>query len=109
MSRWFRKKRQVIASASDGDSMETFQLIEGHFSPAQAADILLSLLNDKIKFHTVRLLNLNQMDSMDSLHSENRIQELKEAKNKITETILKAQSEGKQLKIHSAIEVSIKD
>lgn len=85
---------------------DAFLLIEGLFPPAEAADVLLSLLNDKIKFHTVQLLNLKDMGQSDFLNSEERIKQLREAKNKITDIILDARNEGKALKIHSTIEIA---
>ncbi|PWL40195.1 hypothetical protein DKG77_05060 [Flagellimonas aquimarina] len=94
------------SSNSQTDNVESFLLIEGNFAPADAAEVLLSLLNDKIKFHTVQLLNLKDTNKIDSLNSENRINYLKQAKGRMTEIILDAQSQGEQLKIHSTIEIT---
>ncbi|UII78122.1 hypothetical protein [Flagellimonas sp. CMM7] len=94
------------SSAIKADNIESFLLIEGSFTPADAAEVLLSLLNDKIKFHTVQLLNLKDTDRVDYLNSESRINELKVAKGRMTEIILDARSHGNQLKIHSTIEIT---
>nr|WP_299072476.1 hypothetical protein [uncultured Allomuricauda sp.] len=107
---WLRSntqnKKVPVAQTS---KMDSFLLIEGTFTTPQAADVLLSLINDKIKFHTVQLLNLKDINQMDFLNSEHRIRELKEAKNQITKIILDARTQGKHLKIHSTIEVSTTD
>lgn len=97
--------RNKKSSNSQVDNTESFLLIEGNFAPADAAEVLLSLLNDKIKFHTVQLLNLKDTDRVDSLNSKNRINELKQAKGRMTEIILDARTQGKQLRIHSTIEI----
>ncbi|KQC30938.1 hypothetical protein [Flagellimonas eckloniae] len=107
---WLRSntqnKKVPVAQTSKTDS---FLLIEGAFTPLQAADILLSLINDKIKFHTVQLLNLKDINQIDFLNSEHRIRELRETKNQITKIILDARTQDKHLTIHSNIEVSTTD
>lgn len=98
--------RNKKSSATEADNSESFLLIEGNFTPADAAEVLLSLINDKIKFHTVQLLNLKDTNRIDYLNSESRIKELKVAKGRMTEIILDARTQGKQLKIHSTIEIT---
>lgn len=98
--------RNKKTSVSQASNTESFLLIEGSFTTADAAEVLLSLLNDKIKFHTVQLLNLKDTDRVDYLNSESRINELKIAKGRMTEIILDARTQGKQLKIHSTIEIT---
>ncbi len=84
------------------------QLIKGRFEPAEAADILLSFINDKIKFHTVRELNyLNEADRPES-ESTNRIQELKAAKKDITDLIINALKEDSHLEIESNITLTLR-
>lgn len=110
MKKWLQtlsrsNSKNKKTSASRAKQIDSFLLIEGSFTPADAAEVLLSLLNDKIKFHTVQLLNLKDTDKVDYLNSENRIDELKAAKDKMTKIILDARTQGKQLKIHSTIEI----
>ncbi|MEM9143166.1 MAG: hypothetical protein AAGA86_09270 [Bacteroidota bacterium] len=85
------------------------KLVEGSFSPAEAADVLLSLINDKIKFHTVQALNLKQGYQEDTSHSEQRIKELKEAKEMVKTLVVKAQKEGLAIEIHSPIQIRLKE
>ncbi|MEX0316264.1 MAG: hypothetical protein AB3N18_18935 [Allomuricauda sp.] len=109
MKKWLSSLKSSFRQKDIQKTQETesFLLVEGMFSPAEAADVLLSLINDKVKFHTVQLLNLNESNGEDSLNSKNRIQQLKQAKQEITETILEARNQGNLLKIHSTIEISI--
>lgn len=78
------------------------QLIQGSFAPSEAADILLSFINDKIKFHTVKKLNSN--DSAQT-ESDKRIEALKLAKAKVTALVLEARNTGNCLEINSTIEI----
>ncbi|MGB5821860.1 MAG: hypothetical protein WBG90_20420 [Saonia sp.] len=86
----------------------TIKLVEGFFSPSDAADVLLSLVNDKIKFHTVQSLNLRDGYNEDVSRSEQRILELKLAKEKIKDIIIKARNEGLTIEINSSIEIELK-
>lgn len=82
-------------------------LIKGSFTPVDAADILLSLVNDKIKFHTIRQLNLNDDQIENNPKSDNRIVELRNAKKEITSLILKARTENYSLEIESRIQIRL--
>jgi hypothetical protein len=86
---------------------ENITFIEGNFNPAEAADVLLSLLNDKIKFHTVKSLNLRETveDSADS--SAERIIRLRQAKKRVEELVVLAHKNGMELKINSNIEIKL--
>ncbi|WP_431125208.1 hypothetical protein [Flagellimonas flava] len=105
------KKWQKLWSKSSSDGIEdkantSHLLIDGQFSPLEAADILLSLLNDKIKFHSVQMLNAMDPSSEIYVNSEKRIKKLRETKQEITELILKARKEGQHLKIYSTIQIT---
>ncbi|MDT0606625.1 hypothetical protein [Croceitalea rosinachiae] len=88
---------------------EVIQLVTGTFSPAEAADLLLSLINYKIKFHSVQIPNLQSDESAVIEKSEKRIEELKKAKHKMTQLILDARQKGQNLEINSIIEITIKE
>ena len=85
------------------------RFIEGHFSPAEAADVLLSLLNDKIKYHTVKSLNLRNEESHTEQISEGRIQDLKAAKKIVEQLVISAHKKGKQLEINGNIKIKLVD
>jgi len=101
LTKWFGKKKE--SKETTGTTNDVL-LVKGDFLPAEAADVLLSLLNDKIKFHTVRLLNRRHDDTIeDPLNSQRRIVELKEAKNTITDLVVSARNKGQRLRIFSTI------
>jgi hypothetical protein len=86
---------------------EHIKFIQGNFTPAEAADVLLSLLNDKIKFHTVKALNLRQNENDSVCSSTERILRLKEAKKRVEELVVSAHKNGMELKIDSSIEINL--
>ncbi|MFD0796940.1 hypothetical protein ACFQZJ_05680 [Maribacter chungangensis] len=86
---------------------ENITFIEGRFSPAEAADVLLSLLNDKIKFHTVKSLNLREADNDSDNGSAVRITRLRQAKKRVEELVVLAHKKGMELKIDSNIEINL--
>ena len=86
---------------------ENIAFITGRFSPAEAADVLMSLINEKIKFHTVKTLNLCGEESDINMASEERIGKLKEAKRRVEGLVLQAHREGMELSIESVIEIQL--
>lgn len=100
--KWLQRDRKKNSNALN----EEIQLIEGQFNPIEAADVLLSLIAYKIKFHNLQLLNLDHCSSVSREQSEKRITELKEAKNKITSLIMRARDEGVLLDIKSNIKIT---
>ncbi|MBQ0736111.1 hypothetical protein [Aquimarina celericrescens] len=84
------------------------KLIEGNFSPFEAADVLFSLIANKIKFHNLQMLQTKKGVDPDNLHSAKRISELKHEKNVIRDMILKARDEGYELEIYGSVEIKMK-
>lgn len=87
--------------------METTKLIKGSFSPIDAKDILLNMVDSKINFHKIKSLSSLVRWNQPSQKSEQRIKELKEAKEQILALIEKAEKEGCSLKIESTINLSL--
>ncbi len=87
--------------------LEEIQLIEGTFNSIEAADVLLSLVTYKIKFHNLQLLSLDEKNGVSKEQSERRIAELKEAKNRITQIIMDARNSGTSLEIKSNINIKM--
>lgn len=103
------KKFNLFKNSPTTTTNELVQLVTGTFGPAEAADVLLSLINYKIKFHSVQILNLQDHETEAIEKSEKRIEELKIAKQKMTQLILDARSKGQNLEIDSVISISLKD
>ena len=108
-----KELQKVVKSAKnlvgiDDEKNLDVALINGSFAPAEAADILLSFINDKIKFHTVRQLQSQNDLNNTQQKSEERLRELREAKRKITDLVLQARNEGRVLDISSTIQITLK-
>lgn len=101
MFNWLKTKTDKI----NPDVPHHIKLVEGCFEPSESADVLLSLLNYKIRFHTVQLLNLKKEQTQDLEKSKNRIEELKMAKKQVTDLVLEARNKGLMLDIQSEIEI----
>jgi hypothetical protein len=84
----------------------TLKLVEGTYTPAEAADILFSLIGDKIKFHNLQILSLQERFGIESTHSEQRIKELKAAKMQAKDLILQARDSGYTMQIEGDIKIS---
>lgn len=89
---------------------QKIQLVNGEFTPSEASDVIISLINEKINFHKIQRLQLwegnhkcetNQLDS--------RITELKEEKRIASEFISSIRSNGKNLKINGILEISVSE
>ncbi|MEM7382508.1 MAG: hypothetical protein AAF361_15135 [Bacteroidota bacterium] len=115
--RWVKAGRKTLWKSSQSKTeaqnglvkSNRIVLVEGTFSPLEAADILLSLLNDKIKFHTVQELNLRDRQSEDNHRSERRIAELKEAKQHIKDLVVQARNDGLEIVIDSLIDIKLRE
>lgn len=105
-SKLFRWGKGSKPDNKNTNTQETIQLVEGVFSPAEAADVLLTLINDKIKFHTIHALKLKGEQDSDVDHSEQRITELREAKKRVHDLVINARNKGLKLNINSVISIS---
>ncbi|MFS4445155.1 hypothetical protein [Maribacter sp. 2307UL18-2] len=81
------------------------KLVEGEFGPGDSADVLLSLIADKIKFHNLQKLLINDADDLRLMRAEHRIGELKEARKSVIESIIKARDDGYSLKIEATVNI----
>ncbi len=102
------KKLNPFHTSSPKRNSTIFQLVSGTFGPGEAADVLLSLVNYKIKFHSVQLLNLPDNEKAAIEQSEQRIAELKIVKQQMTALILDARKNGQHLEINSDLSVTLK-
>ena len=87
--------------------METTKLIKGSFSPIDAKDLLLNMVDSKINFHKIKSLSSLVQCNQPNKESEQRIKELKEAKEQILAIIEKAEKDGRSLRIESTINLSL--
>lgn len=114
ITRWVRNNKstsKLVRNSLDNNQTPpgSFTLVKGTFNPSEAADVLLTLINDKIKFHSIQILNLRDSADKDITYSEERIKALKATKAKITELVVQARNKGLILEINSHIDIQLKD
>tara|TARA_R110002072_G_scaffold151503_3_gene300878 strand:+ start:7796 stop:8068 length:273 start_codon:yes stop_codon:yes gene_type:complete len=85
--------------------MEKLKLIEGKFNSEEAKEILLSLINSKIQFHTINEFSLQERTGESKSASTERIKELLETKKLILSIIEKSKKENLLLDIHSTLNI----
>lgn len=100
----------VATSQEVAKDKHQINLIDGCFSAAEAQEILTPMLAKKINFHQVKRMSLFEKDHSDSCASDrDRILELEEAKIKAEDIFLQAKLEGKKVKMHSVIHITLED
>ncbi|WP_051286106.1 hypothetical protein [Salinimicrobium terrae] len=86
--------------------MYTLKLIDNKFTPEEAKEVLLTLINDKIKFHSTKNFSSEIRTGLSQEHSRQRIKELEEAKKEIIALIRKAEDVNILLDVESSIHIS---
>lgn len=86
---------------------KSFMLIDGVFQPNDAANVLISLISNKIKFHNILVLSAYECIGGANDKSKKRIDELENAKNEINKLVKQVHKVGGQLKVRSEITIEI--
>ena len=84
-----------------------FKLIDGEFSAEEAQKILMSLINNKIDFHSLFAFSNHIRFNGDVNGSKNRIEELTATREEIAEITKKANLEGYHFAIKSTISLEL--
>lgn len=88
-------------------SQKTVSLIKGEFEATDAAEIVLTLLRNKIKFHQSQIFSFEERGIGDIEYSKQRVKELQQAKNDLTDVLVEARQENKRVTITSDINIEI--
>ena len=86
---------------------ESVDLIKGTFTPQEAREILLQLLDSKINFHNMKNWSTRERFGITNADSEQRLKHLKDSRKTVETLIAKSIAEEKSLMISSSIEISI--
>ena len=84
-----------------------FKLIDGEFSAEEAQKILMSLINNKIDFHSLFAFSNHIRFNGDVNGSKRRIEELTKTREEIIEVTKKANIEGYNFSIKSTISLEL--
>jgi hypothetical protein len=91
------------------ESTHEFKLIDGQFNADEALHVLISLFNSKINYHQLESFSNHIRHGSDLSVSENRVQSLRNSIEGIKEVIKLAETNGKQLKIESVVQITFEE
>lgn len=86
---------------------ETVDLIKGKFTPEEAAEILFSIIGDKIKFNNRQIFSREERNLGNIDKYKRRLEELKESQTKISRLISEANAGNDILEINATIDIKI--
>ncbi|GAB2786526.1 hypothetical protein GCM10027275_33780 [Rhabdobacter roseus] len=89
------------------ENTHSFKLIDGTFTPTEAGTVILDLINSKIKHHNLEILNCLETGLGNALHSQKRIQDLEEVRQRLNTLLQNAHNNGMYLKINGSIEIEL--
>jgi uncharacterized protein with FMN-binding domain len=104
------KKTSNTKATQQKISKQQIKLVDGLFTPSEAADIIDSVLDVKINFHKLKRLSITEGNSKDICeYDSGRITELIDAKLDAKNYFKDARLQGKKLKINSTITIEIEE
>lgn len=87
------------------EAVDSFDVIKGEFTPAEAKEIIGYLIRKKIQFHQGRNFSKEIRQGMQDEDSIQRIQQLRQMRNEIDKLIENAENDGKKLKVNATIKI----
>ncbi|RLQ21055.1 hypothetical protein DWB85_14245 [Seongchinamella sediminis] len=84
---------------------ESYRLVDGIFEPAQATEVLMTLIDDKIRFHQRNNLSSKERCGKPDTASLRRVDELRRCKADLVQRIEAAERAGQRLAINCAIAI----
>lgn len=90
------------------ESTQEFKLVDGTFSANNAANVLFTLIGDKIKHHQLLLFSNEERYGADLTNSKIRIEQLTAMREEIADLIRDAREDGMELEITSNIQIVMK-
>ncbi len=90
------------------EALNSLKLIQGEFTPENAREILLTLIDSKVQFHQLKSFSSEIKFGFKDQHSLDRITDLKQMKIEILKIIELADFQQKNLSIESVINIAIK-
>ena len=101
-------KNDKYSSMTETITEQKVQLIKGSFTPSEATDVVLSLLEEKINFHKLQRIRWCEGHfGADTSYADQRIAELEAEKVMARTFIRQAREQGRCLKINGTLEIKI--
>ena len=87
---------------------QKIQLVKGEFTPSEASDVILSLIDEKINFHKKqRFQKWEQNHKNSSLELDDRIKQLEKEKELTQEFITNAKNLNSKIAINGILEITL--
>lgn len=91
------------------DKKQVLTLIKGEFTPNEITEILLSLINEKIRFHDLQILGIKEGRAGNIEPHSKRIAELMNTKRTIQQFVTEAKENNDTIVVNSTVELAIKE
>ncbi|WP_350286408.1 hypothetical protein [uncultured Croceitalea sp.] len=89
---------------------QKIQLVDGSFTPSEAADVILALLDEKINFHKLQRISWCEGHAdANTQYPDDRIKELENEKRITKEFIASVRNQNKRLRINGVLEISLEE
>jgi hypothetical protein len=102
------EKENSISSEIKTNETQEFRLIDGSFTPAEAGNVLFSLISSKIRFHNLEELRHFEQVPDQTSHAKKRIAELENFHSVLKKIIQTAEDQKKKLEITGEITIRFK-
>lgn len=86
--------------------MKNLKLIDGTFSPQETKEVLVNLIDDKIRFHKCRIFSHEERFGSRDEYSDQRVMELQLARKELIERLDEMPADA-ELNIDSTITINI--
>lgn len=87
------------------ETNDTIQLIDGNFSAQDAQEVLMDLINHKIRFHQLRNISWEERFGEPNQHSQKRLKELMKDRDRLSAVLDFAAQHGLNIKLQSKIDI----
>ena len=95
---------------TNSQKTKSINLVDGFFTPTDAKDIVVALLNEKINYHKIKRLSITEGNLEDDcMYDSSRIDQLIEAKQNAIDFFKELQGTDTFLEIDSALTIKVKE
>ena len=89
------------------DNQKELKLMDGHYQPTEAKELISSLINGKLGFLNLELMRKLEWDQPGVGECQNAMKELKDVKKDIIALMNKAKELGLEVQLKGSIEISV--
>lgn len=87
------------------ETNDTIQLIDGNFGAHDAQEVLMDLINHKIKFHQLKNISWEERFGEPNQHSQKRLKELLKDRERLSAVLDFAAQHNLKITVQSKIEI----